>query len=214
MIYSVQKDTGLQVIQKILTRGFFQSELAALRRLKGDNRFIQLVECYRDNKGNPVIVYEYVPFQWRSSSQGHLKVYMKNLLEVTRTFPFKLKQKAVEEMHRKGIVHVDLKESNTLFDPVSGKVVILDFGSCIIRGLVNYNIRTTKGYSAPELSHRNAGTCAIDMWSVGAIFAYQVSHLLDSSHKSCLDLRDVTKRSLNLLRWITLHCHSGAPNSL
>src|SRR5690554_2172308 len=90
--------------------------------------------------------------------------------------PIQTQTKAVEEMHRKGIIHVDLKECNTLFDPVSGKVVILDFGSCMMRGLINKNIRTTKGYSAPELSHRSVRTCAIDLWSVGAIFVYQVSH--------------------------------------
>jgi len=93
---------------------------------------------------------------------------------------FLKKLKAVELMHSKGIIHMDLKESNTLFDKKSGRVVILDFGSCFLENKRNESFVVTAGYTAPELDSelRNI-SFALDIWSVGAIFAYFVT-LLES----------------------------------
>ncbi|MBK8023461.1 MAG: protein kinase [Chloroflexi bacterium] len=78
---------------------------------------------------------------------------------------------ALEYLHRRGIIHYDLKPSNILVDPAN-HVRVLDFG--LAGQLARHNIFAgTPAYMAPEVLRSNAGTQASDLYTVGIIL-YEV----------------------------------------
>ncbi|KAJ8450032.1 hypothetical protein Cgig2_029394 [Carnegiea gigantea] len=81
---------------------------------------------------------------------------------------------AVAYLHDRNIIHRDLKPENILVNPDSKELKLADFG--LARGWFK-DIQltpqvTTLRYRAPEvLLGCEKYTCAIDMWSIGCIFA-------------------------------------------
>jgi serine/threonine protein kinase len=82
--------------------------------------------------------------------------------------------KALAELHRLGIFHVDLNPMNILYRSEKGRPVIriVDFESSYELARhstgVFYNPPTTPGYSAPEVS-RQAPDARSDLFSLGAV---------------------------------------------
>jgi serine/threonine protein kinase len=82
--------------------------------------------------------------------------------------------KALGELHRLGIFHVDLNPMNILYRSEKGRPVIriVDFESSYERARhstgVFYNPPTTPGYSAPEVPRR-APDARSDVFSLGAV---------------------------------------------
>jgi len=79
---------------------------------------------------------------------------------------------AVDYLHKQGIIHRDLKTSNLLYNE-KGQLKVCDFGLSRqgTNGAFTPTV-VTLGYRAPEilLGSENYSS-AIDMWSVGCIFA-------------------------------------------
>lgn len=81
-------------------------------------------------------------------------------------------------LHRKAIVHQDLRPENILID-ASGKVTLIDFGSALVAGLseqdssASVEFTGTQQYSAPEHFLGEAGTWQSDLFSLGVI-TYQM----------------------------------------
>ncbi len=63
----------------------------------------------------------------------------------------------IRRLHKEGIIHRDIKESNILLDPVTGAVKIIDFGLSAeedkkqSKSMTDVDRHGTKGYIAPEL---------------------------------------------------------------
>ncbi|KAM7519942.1 hypothetical protein LguiB_018904 [Lonicera macranthoides] len=79
-----------------------------------------------------------------------------------------------------GIVHRDLKQENILIDQVSDSIKIIDFG--FARSINSSWPQTSKlgwfsthPYMAPEMISRKNYNSAVDMWSIGCIFAKLVN---------------------------------------
>lgn len=123
-----------------------------------------------DGKGSVYMVFEYLNHDLSglldtpgvSLNEQQIKCYMKQLLE------------GVEYMHRNRILHRDIKGSNLLLDN-KGNLKIADWG--LARSWTeqrkHYTNRViTLWYRPPELLlGATQYTSAIDMWSVGCIFA-------------------------------------------
>jgi len=149
-------------------------EIKILKELNNEN-VIQLKEIVTSAKEKKLpgiyMVFEYMDHDltglmideslWRPNS-SHIKCYMKQLLE------------GLHYCHSKGVLHRDIKGSNLLLNN-KGELKLGDFG--LARGFTeqpaNYTNRViTLWYRPPELllGAVKYGT-AIDIWSVGCIFA-------------------------------------------
>lgn len=87
--------------------------------------------------------------------------------------------RGLESLHRKEIIHMDLKPENIMIDNL-GTVKIIDFGSVSIGGLNEVNspidksyLTGTVNYSAPESLEGNAGTIQSDIYSL-AVITYEL----------------------------------------
>lgn len=81
--------------------------------------------------------------------------------------------RALGEIHRLGIVHVDLNPMNVLYRTGTDRPIIriVDFESSYDRGRFagsSYNPPTTPGYSAPEVA-RQAPDARADVYSLGVV---------------------------------------------
>ncbi|KAM0929643.1 hypothetical protein ACQ4PT_001657 [Festuca glaucescens] len=101
-----------------------------------------------------------LPYEEKALSEGHIQSYIYQLLC------------GVKYLHSANIVHRDLKPQNLLLTENATILKICDFGEARISG--NHMTRHvgTLPYKAPEiLLHSNLYTSAVDIWSVGCIFA-------------------------------------------
>lgn len=99
-------------------------------------------------------------------------------LTVVRDFVKQLAS-ALHAMHRREMVHRDLRPQNILLDG-EGHLIIIDFGSTKVAGLEELAAKTlddafagTMQYSAPELYLGYEATPVSDLYSLGVI-AYQM----------------------------------------
>jgi serine/threonine protein kinase len=110
----------------------------------------------------------------------------------------KILPQAVNDIHERGVVHCDISPSNVMFttgaqhgeeEEEEGSTVLLDFGSALAeqpRGARWYQRSNwgTTGFVAPEVVAFGKCSHKIDVWSAGALIAFQVcsQHM---PHVSC-----------------------------
>lgn len=81
---------------------------------------------------------------------------------------------AVEYLHKKGLLHNDIKPENVLVTTISDDVKIIDFGLAETDAdFLNQRLGGTQGYSAPEVlsgpSEGSRSSAAADIFSLGGI---------------------------------------------
>ena len=87
--------------------------------------------------------------------------------------------KGLRAMHRREILHQDIKPGNIMIDN-NGEVTIIDFGSCYSKGIAEIatplddpGILGTAGYSAPEVVITGKSTVQSEVFSL-AVLAYEM----------------------------------------
>lgn len=64
--------------------------------------------------------------------------------------------KIIKSVHKKGVIHCDIKPENIIYDDKSGKVTLIDFEG-----------KETEDYRSPEQIKGDHLTSKTDMWSIG-----------------------------------------------
>lgn len=116
----------------------------------------------------------------------------------------------IEYLHKRGVLHNDLKPSNVMVTP-GGDAKIIDLGFSISDDSVYHGVRGgSEGFSAPEVMRGEGPSgAASDIYSIGAIMKYlsvAPRHVIEKcmrSHpadryESVSDLR----KSLSIRRWL------------
>ena len=190
----------------------FAKELNNFNFTKGCKHVIQM-ELY--SYIDPVILMELKHSYLVTKDQdiANVKLLMKNILI------------GVGEIHKRGLVHTDLKPRNILCDEGNINACVADLGSAVRMRESAEIYMTTRWYRAPEVCatlalqlKRLQVTAAIDIWSIGCIFAeflnggnvlfqgHSSSHMImlmslfDVSNFQCSDVhaKDLLSRMLTL----------------
>lgn len=197
----VQKVTKRKIAIKEIKTGLFKDglDMSALREVKylqelRHPNVIELVDVF-STTNNLNLVLEFLPCDLevliKSTDVTFLVADIKSWLLMTF--------RGLHHCHRMSILHRDLKPNNLLLAP-DGQLKIADFGLARALGNVNEDLSSnvvTRWYRAPELLFgAKHYTGAIDVWSVGIIFAELMLRIPYLPGKDDVDQLDVTFKAL------------------
>lgn len=191
-------ETGETVaIKKVLQdRRFKNRELQIIRKLQHPN-IVQLKHCFYSTGGPPPgsssksgnrggsagqgspddiylnLVLEFVPDTVYKINKHYFRAGERMPTFLVRLYVYQM-LRSLAHIHSKGICHRDIKPQNLLVDIHTHALKLCDFGSAkILRpGESNISYICSRYYRAPELIFGASNyTPAIDVWSVGCVFA-------------------------------------------
>lgn len=83
---------------------------------------------------------------------------------------FRMTAQGLNEMHRAGFVHCDIKPNNILVNLAQAKIKIIDLGQSCAIGTVKQRIQGTPDYIAPEQVRKQPITYRTDVFNLGATY--------------------------------------------
>ncbi|MEE9390926.1 MAG: serine/threonine-protein kinase [Planctomycetota bacterium] len=83
---------------------------------------------------------------------------------------------ALNYVHGQGIAHLDLKPDNILYNTITGRPVLIDFGLAVDQQAPVMGGRGTEGFRAPEVAN-GKGDAQSDLFSLGAILYFMTQGL-------------------------------------
>jgi eukaryotic-like serine/threonine-protein kinase len=181
-IYVAEDTTlGRKVAIKLLSERFarddavrarFKREALTAARLSGHPHIVTIFDV-GEAGGRPFIVMEYLPGGTIADRARSAPVARDTAIEWLRQTG-----EALDDAHREGIVHRDVKPANLLLDD-RGEVHVGDFGIARIlddtsTGMtLTGTVLGTAGYLSPEQARGEAATAASDIYGLGVV-AYEL----------------------------------------
>jgi casein kinase II subunit alpha len=155
-------------ILKPVKKKKIKREVKILQNLCGGPNTIKLMDIVRDPQSKtPSLIFEYV-------NNTDFKVLYPRLSDYDiRYYIFEL-LRALEYCHSQGIMHRDVKPHNVMIDHEQRKLRLIDWGLAeFYHPGKEYNVRVASRYfKGPELLvDLQDYDYALDMWSLGAMFA-------------------------------------------
>ena len=163
-----------------------KTEIEALSKLR--NPFCTQIYDYFETDTHILIVMEYVC----GDLLGYIRKRAK-ISESTAKIIFKQIIKGLQYIHKKKIVHRDIKLDNVLID-LTNTVKICDFGVCRILqpGDIMYEHCGTPAYIAPEIfKDEGYEGFACDIWSAGVTLYYMLAGMQPFKADKVEDLKEV-----------------------
>jgi serine/threonine protein kinase len=153
--------------------------------MAASQRVIPLLETFRENGSHFVLVFPFMRYDFsdllrdKKLSKKQIKSCLKDLFT------------ALADIHRKGIIHRDVKPSNILLKSLDGPAYLSDFGIAWAPEAPGPEAADAKitdvgttCYRPPELLFGNQKYgCSLDLWAAGCT----VSESLDPSHETLFD---------------------------
>lgn len=103
----------------------------------------------------------------------HLRKFKYINIDLAKIFGYQLFN-GLDYLHKNNITHRDIKSSNVLVDPDTGRLEICDFGSAkeLRPNEVSVSYISTRSYRAPELLYNSEFyTSKIDVWAAGCVLS-------------------------------------------
>uniref|UniRef100_A0A3Q3JJG7 Protein kinase domain-containing protein n=1 Tax=Monopterus albus TaxID=43700 RepID=A0A3Q3JJG7_MONAL len=141
-------------------------ELSCLAALRGHPNIIQLLDCFVSDEDRMAMLMPCLPFTLSCAIYTSAGVPLSFVASFSRQTA-----NALAYVHRLNLVHRDIAPNNLLLaEDLTVKVA--DFGLARqVSKRMSLNV-VTEPYRAPEIfAARSDYTCAIDMWSLGAVIA-------------------------------------------
>ena len=171
-VFEVRDREGKSLaVKKVLQDPRYKNrELGTLKKLDHPN-CMKLIRHFFTREGNPAQTYLHIVSELLPCDL--LKYCRKGPLPIdtVRVFGYQI-FRALAYLHSIGICHRDIKPTNVLIDPETGRLQLCDFGSAkpMQSGDVGVSYIATRSYRAPELLFDNTKyTFAIDVWAAGCV---------------------------------------------
>lgn len=148
----------------------FDAECECILRLKGlkkpyDGCVLKYLDSFKEN-GTRYLITEKIKGK-------SLQDYIENGEDYSIRSTMQQLVAIVRQVHKRGIIHCDIKPSNIILDDEDKHVTLIDFGSASFKKeKQNDMVFVSRGYSAPELYHGGKIDYRADIYSIGAVLYY------------------------------------------
>ena len=154
-------------------------ELELLKKLQADeknntsdNKIIKLIDAF-DFRNFFCIVMELASFDLYTFLQ---RQHFRGLPAKTLQIVARDTASGLSFMHKRGIIHCDIKPENILFSNITlDGIKIIDFGCSCYFGKILYSYIQSRYYRAPEVVLGREYGPEIDMWSLGCVLCELVT---------------------------------------
>lgn len=175
---TVQSTGDTVAIKKVLQDRRYRNRELQIVRMMNHPSVVSVKDCFysRGERRNDVylnLVMEYIPETIYKTIKNHARAKSYIGLFYVKVYMYQM-CRSLAYIHSLGICHRDIKPQNLLLEPNAHIVKLCDFGSAkiLVRGEPNVAYICSRYYRAPELIFEATDyTVAIDVWSLGCVFA-------------------------------------------
>ncbi|KAL6128778.1 hypothetical protein ACLB2K_072133 [Fragaria x ananassa] len=172
-------ETGEAVaIKKVLQDKRYKNRELQIMRLLDHSNVVQLKHCFFSTTEKDELylnlVLEYISETLYRVSKHYVRMNQHIPIIHVQLYTYQICRALNYLHHVLGVCHRDIKPQNLLVNPHTHQLKICDFGSAkmLVPGEANISYICSRYYRAPELIFgATEYTTAIDMWSVGCVFA-------------------------------------------
>ncbi|XP_048426392.1 shaggy-related protein kinase theta-like [Pyrus x bretschneideri] len=165
-------------IKKVLQDKRYKNRELQIMRLLDHPNVVQLKHCFFSTTDKDELylnlVLEYISETVYRVSKHYIRMNQHIPIIYVQLYTYQICRALNYLHHVIGVCHRDIKPQNLLVNPHTHQLKICDFGSAkmLVPGEANISYICSRYYRAPELIFgATEYTTAIDMWSVGCVFA-------------------------------------------